>query len=164
VALFVAALLPVWVALAYASPPDASSIPGIYDERDFDDVVGMATDASGLNDGSAPDFVQSPFRGFAALTATRHIANATRRRQTIRGPPTEPRDISGRLPLTCAFESLSAAAAPSFDRDLSRRQRHLAQPTSRCSGSTERVPRERRCADQDMRAGVQNFSNMCALK
>ena len=29
--------------LAYASPPDPSWIPGIYDDADFDDVVGLAT-------------------------------------------------------------------------------------------------------------------------
>ena len=34
--------------LAYASPPDASWIPGIYDNADFDDVVVLVTLASGL--------------------------------------------------------------------------------------------------------------------
>ncbi|HEV8530167.1 MAG TPA: hypothetical protein VGT00_01980 [Methylomirabilota bacterium] len=34
--------------LAYASPPDASWIPGIYDNADLDDVVVLVTLASGL--------------------------------------------------------------------------------------------------------------------
>jgi hypothetical protein len=34
--------------LAYASPPDASWIPGIYDNADLDDVVVLVTAASGV--------------------------------------------------------------------------------------------------------------------
>jgi hypothetical protein len=34
-------------ALAYASPPDPSWIPGIYDDADYDDVVWLATSAAG---------------------------------------------------------------------------------------------------------------------
>ena len=34
--------------LAYASPPDSSWIPGIYDDADFDDVVELATSETSL--------------------------------------------------------------------------------------------------------------------
>ncbi len=34
-------------AFAYASPPDPSWIPGIYDDADYDDVVTLATSAPG---------------------------------------------------------------------------------------------------------------------
>lgn len=34
-------------AVAYASPPDPSWIPGIYDDGDFDNVVDMITSATG---------------------------------------------------------------------------------------------------------------------
>src|SRR5262245_33666177 len=34
------------LALAYASPPDPSWIPGIYDEADYDDVVTLVTSAA----------------------------------------------------------------------------------------------------------------------
>ena len=34
--------------LGYASPPDPSWIPGIYDDADFDDVVGLATSGTSL--------------------------------------------------------------------------------------------------------------------
>jgi len=46
VALMVAgpAILP---ALAYASPPDPSWVPGIYDAADFDDVVVLVVSAAG---------------------------------------------------------------------------------------------------------------------
>jgi hypothetical protein len=35
-------------ALAHASPPDPTWIPGIYDDADFDDVVGLVTSAKAL--------------------------------------------------------------------------------------------------------------------
>ncbi len=34
--------------LAHASPPDPTWIPGIYDDADFDDVVGLVTSANAL--------------------------------------------------------------------------------------------------------------------
>src|SRR5262249_31479641 len=41
--LLVVAALP---AFAYASPPDPSWIPGLYDDADYDDVVGLATSST----------------------------------------------------------------------------------------------------------------------
>ena len=41
-------VLIVLTGLAYASPPDASWIPGIYDNADLDDVVVLVTTASGI--------------------------------------------------------------------------------------------------------------------
>jgi hypothetical protein len=41
-------VLAVVTGLAYASPPDASWIPGIYDNADLDDVVVLVTEASGV--------------------------------------------------------------------------------------------------------------------
>ncbi|HTY78784.1 MAG TPA: hypothetical protein VMI34_13260 [Candidatus Bathyarchaeia archaeon] len=34
--------------LAYASPPDPSWVPGVYDDADFDDVVGLVELGAGL--------------------------------------------------------------------------------------------------------------------
>ena len=34
--------------LAYASPPDPSWVKGIYDDADFDDVVGLITSGAGV--------------------------------------------------------------------------------------------------------------------
>src|SRR5882724_3938000 len=42
------AVLTVISSLAYASPPDPSWISGIYDDADFDDVVGLVTSATAL--------------------------------------------------------------------------------------------------------------------
>jgi len=42
-------------ALAHASPPDPSWIPGVYDDADFDDVVVRVTSATGSVDPEPPD-------------------------------------------------------------------------------------------------------------
>ena len=42
-------------ALAHASPPDPSWIPGVYDEADFDDVVVRVTSGTGSVGPEAPD-------------------------------------------------------------------------------------------------------------
>jgi hypothetical protein len=44
-------VLPTLVALAHASPPDDTWLPGIYDDADFDDVVTFIT----LSSGAPPD-------------------------------------------------------------------------------------------------------------
>jgi hypothetical protein len=46
--LLILAALATTSSLAYASPPDPSWIPGIYDDADFDDVVGLATSETSL--------------------------------------------------------------------------------------------------------------------
>jgi len=57
VALTVCAALP---ALAYASPPDPVWIQGIYDDADYDDVVGLITTASGDAASMVPADLSSP--------------------------------------------------------------------------------------------------------
>ncbi len=56
IALTVCATLP---ALAYASPPDPVWIQGIYDDADYDDVVGLVTAGSGDLGPAAPTDLQS---------------------------------------------------------------------------------------------------------
>jgi hypothetical protein len=46
--LLILAALATTSSLAYASPPDPSWISGIYDDADFDDVVGLATSGTSL--------------------------------------------------------------------------------------------------------------------
>ena len=48
VALLILATQAILPTLAHASPPDPSWIPGIYDDADFDDVVGLATSGTSL--------------------------------------------------------------------------------------------------------------------
>jgi hypothetical protein len=44
----ISAVLAAIPTLAHASPPDPTWIPGIYDDADFDDVVGLVTSATAL--------------------------------------------------------------------------------------------------------------------
>ena len=46
--ILILAALAMTSSLGYASPPDPSWIPGIYDDADFDDVVGLATSETSL--------------------------------------------------------------------------------------------------------------------
>src|SRR5262249_42134586 len=44
------AVLWLLVPLAYATPPDPTSVPGIWDDADYDDVVILAASSSGVTD------------------------------------------------------------------------------------------------------------------
>ena len=44
----ISAVLATIPTLAHASPPDPTWVPGIYDDADFDDVVGLVTSAKAL--------------------------------------------------------------------------------------------------------------------
>jgi len=77
------------VALAYASPPDPSWIPGIYDDCDYDDIVGMLTDEAGVRESGAPLCLECVLVGFVLRVVTGRITTRTMHRQTIRGPPIE---------------------------------------------------------------------------
>jgi hypothetical protein len=46
--LFLAALLLTLTPLAYADPPDPTWVLGVWDDDDFDDVVGLITSATAL--------------------------------------------------------------------------------------------------------------------
>ena len=96
----VAAILVASVMLAYASPPDPSWIPGIYDDHDYDDVVGMVTDGTGVSDSQARPRVECVFVGCVLRAATGRVSSPTVHQQTIRGPPIETRDDSVDLLLT----------------------------------------------------------------
>ena len=90
----VAAILAVSVTLAYASPPDLSWIPGIYDDHDYDDIVGMVTDATAVSDYQGRPRVEWVFVGFVLRAAAGWVPSPAAHRQTIRGPPIETRDAS----------------------------------------------------------------------
>jgi len=88
----VIAILAVSVAFAYASPPDPSWIPGIYDDHDYDDVLGMVTDEAGVSDSQARQRGECVLVGFVLLATTGRIPSPIPQRQTIRGPPVETHD------------------------------------------------------------------------
>src|SRR5262245_23522 len=55
-AMLLVLLIIVPVALAHASPPDQTWLAGVYDEADFDDVVGLLTSALEATDATvAPE-------------------------------------------------------------------------------------------------------------
>jgi hypothetical protein len=90
----VAAILVASVSLAYASPPDPSWIPGIYDDHDSDDVVGMWTDATAVSDSQGWRRVECVFMELVLRAATGWVPSLAIHRQAIRGPPIERRDAS----------------------------------------------------------------------
>ena len=75
--------------MAYASPPDQTWIPGLYDNADFDDVIIFIT--SGLG-GIQPDpvwypHVAEPVVGFVLSLDTRLLALAPVSSAPSRAPP-----------------------------------------------------------------------------
>jgi hypothetical protein len=97
----VSAILVLSVVLTYASPPDPLWIPGIYDDHDYDDVVGMVTDGTGLSDSQTPQPAESVLAGFVlGVSTAERVQSPTGHRQTIRGPPNESRDAPVDLLLT----------------------------------------------------------------
>jgi hypothetical protein len=89
----VSAILAVSVALAYASPPDSSWISGIYDDHDYDDVVGMVTDGTGMSDSGAPPRFERVLIGFILRVGTAPIPHPTVGWRRTRGPPFETLDL-----------------------------------------------------------------------
>jgi hypothetical protein len=80
------ALLP---ALAHASPPDPSWIPGIYDGADYDDVVLLATSGAGSVTANALDELRPWPPMVATLGPRRESAARSPRASAIhsRAPP-----------------------------------------------------------------------------
>jgi len=81
----------------------------MYDDRDYDDVIGMVTDGAGLNDAHAQRFVQAPTVGNVHPVVRRLTASAITRRQATRAPPTEASDTYDALPLRSAAPNSRAA-------------------------------------------------------
>jgi len=75
------------VALAYASPPDPSWIAGIYDDCDYDDVVGLVTNVTGVTDSPVMHVAHSSPTGSVPGARTDTVPIMTIYRDTIRGPP-----------------------------------------------------------------------------
>lgn len=87
-------------ALGYATPPDPSWIPGLYDLSDGDDLVGMLTDESGATDGRTdlPSGECDPGQIIRVVGPGR-VSGPVPDSLTIRGPPIGPRDPAVRLRL-----------------------------------------------------------------
>ena len=80
--LLISAVLASIPTLAHASPPDPTWIPGIYDDADFDDVVGLVTSATALvepMDAAALRLVSPPtsLEALPRESAPKRLSNAT---------------------------------------------------------------------------------------
>ncbi len=83
------ALLVGLVALAYASPPDETWLPGLYDNADYDDVVIALTSAVGAADGTPTPDLAPTAEIIHTLRPTEPSAPASAFRSPyyLRGPP-----------------------------------------------------------------------------
>jgi hypothetical protein len=78
------AVLPV---LAYASPPDPAWVPGIYDDADYDDVVGLVVSATGDIGPALPASLVPPLIGSVSLSAESATRIRDLSQQHSRAPP-----------------------------------------------------------------------------
>jgi hypothetical protein len=96
-ALTVTAILAVLVPVAHASPPDPTGIPGLYDNADYDDVVGFVTDGTGVSNRQALARGELGPMACVLLPETGPGPTPMTRAQMTRGPPVEAPDASVRL-------------------------------------------------------------------
>ena len=128
------AILTGFVALAYASPPDPSWISGIYDDRDYDEVVGMVTDGMGVSDSEAMPRLERVLVRFVLRVSTVSIAGLAVDRQTIRGPPPETLDVAPPLtsPSNASQQSNIRLIHPGWYPVLVQLPCHLGDATPVC--------------------------------
>src|SRR6266851_10093858 len=83
------AVLVVLAPLAYASPPDQTWIPGLYDDSDFDDVVLFITSSVASLDHrpAAPEGGRLSPIGFVSLVEAPRVLSATPASVRGRAPP-----------------------------------------------------------------------------
>jgi hypothetical protein len=82
-------VLPALAALAHASPPDETWLPGIYDDADFDDVITLITSSSGTPPNALPD-LRRPSSIASSIVVSREtgiLRTRVRLPDDARGPP-----------------------------------------------------------------------------
>src|SRR5262245_56270269 len=92
VAVCLIAPLALLVVLAYADPPDPPWIPGICDNGDYDDVVGLVTDGIGVSHSQAVWRCECVAMVIPLYAMTEGVPRAPTHRQITRGPPAEMHD------------------------------------------------------------------------
>src|SRR5262249_38651680 len=101
------------VPLAYASPPDPTWIPGVYDDDDYADVVGVVTDGTGASGSEAPAGVGRNPAAFVQLSEPGLAPYGTQGAQMSRGPPVlgaSVGSISSKTPPRCRSISFAKSA------------------------------------------------------
>src|SRR5262245_22486310 len=84
-----ALLVIVPVTLAHASPPDPTWLAGVYDQADFDDVVGLLTSALDATDSTAAPGAGASFALAPKVcpATVAYLARAPAYSAPLRGPP-----------------------------------------------------------------------------
>jgi len=75
------------IPLAYAGPPDPIWIPGIYDNADYDDVVGWVTDWTAASSGQPSARVAGGVETHEVRPGPSHVSSRMLCAETNRGPP-----------------------------------------------------------------------------
>src|SRR5262245_29458675 len=81
------------VVLACADPPDPPWIFGIYDNGDYDDVVGLVADGTGVSNSQTLWQFEGRAKLIELYAVTARVPRAPTHGQIIRGPPTKTRDL-----------------------------------------------------------------------
>lgn len=105
-------------ALAYASPVDPTWIAGVYDDADYDEVVNLLTETSGVGDGGFHTTAQSltAIAG-SAEGASMPVQSATLLCMQPRSPPPTAR-VSLELLDSTLLRFWSSGSWPSYPRRL----------------------------------------------
>src|SRR5262245_57267520 len=101
--------LVVIIPLAYAGPPDPTWIPGIYDNADYDDVVGFVTDGTAASSGQPPARVAQGVETGAVLPGPGQVPSRILCVAMNRGPPPIPCDHHPRPSPTVSLHLVDVA-------------------------------------------------------
>jgi hypothetical protein len=83
-----AALLIAIAPLAEANPPDCNWFAGVYDDNDFDDVVGLVLlDSNGVQPATVAGGIPDPARGELSPAGAPAVSSCPRTPRSTRGPP-----------------------------------------------------------------------------
>ena len=127
-ALISTVILTALVALAYGSPPDPTWVSGVYDNADYDDVVGLVTDGAGANDNQAPPRVEEGRARYVLLAEWAAAPSWSPADQPPRGPPLDSQNAFAHVPAISSLTSLRIGDVHARDPPLSGLHPELNEP------------------------------------
>jgi len=119
VALIATGVLTALVPLAYGSPPDPTWVSGIYDNADYDDVVGLVTDGAGVNNCQAQPTVGEGTARYVLHGEWSTAPSWSPTDQLSRGPPIDSQRAFARAQVVSSFASLRICDVPAPDQSRS---------------------------------------------
>jgi len=119
VALISTAILTALVPLAYGSPPDPTWVSGVYDNADYDDVVGLVTDGTGANDDQAPPRVEELAARYVLLAEWKAAPSWCAADPPPRGPPVDSENAFRHAPAVSSLTCLQICCVHARDPPLS---------------------------------------------